>query len=92
MSSLCRRLTPVLLAALATSPAFAQEPFYKGKTLTVMINFAPGGPTDIEGRLVARYLGRHLDGKPTVITQNRPGAGGMTGVNYLGRLPRRTAR
>lgn len=86
MFSLCRRLTPVLIAAAASSPALAQEPFYKGKTLTVMINFAPGGPTDIEGRLVARYLGRHLDGKPTVITQNRPGAGGMTGVNYLGRI------
>lgn len=86
MFSLYRRLTPVLLAALASSPALAQEPFYKGKTLTVVINFAPGGPTDIEGRLVARYLGRHIDGKPTVITQNRPGAGGMTGTNYLGKI------
>ena len=78
----------VSIAAIlaATSTAFAADPFYKGKTLTVMINFAPGGPTDIEGRLVARYLGKHIDGKPTVIAQNRPGAGGMTGVNYLGKI------
>lgn len=70
----------------AASGALAADPFYKGKTITVMINFAPGGPTDIEGRLVARYLGKHIDGKPTVIAQNRPGAGGMTGVNYLGKI------
>ena len=76
----------LMCLAGATLAAYASEPFYKGKTLTVMINFAPGGPTDIEGRLVARYLGKHLDGRPTVITQNRPGAGGMTGTNYLGRI------
>ena len=40
----------------------AQEPFYKGKRLTVMINFAAGGPTDIEGRLFARHIAKHIDG------------------------------
>ena len=38
----------------------AETPFYQGKTLTVLINFATGGPTDIEGRLVARFLGKHI--------------------------------
>ena len=90
MHRTCLRAASLTIAALAlhlaVSPACAQEPFYRGKTLTVVINFAPGGPTDIEGRLVARYLGRHIDGNPTVIAQNRPGAGGMTGTNYLGRI------
>jgi len=44
-----------LVCALA-SGATADDPFYKGKRLNLMINFAPGGPTDIEGRLLARYL------------------------------------
>ena len=74
-----------LLLPLGGAPAIAAD-YYAGKTLTVMINFAPGGPTDIEGRLFARYLGRHIAGKPTVIAQNKPGAGGLIGVNYLGKI------
>ncbi len=70
-------------AALATA---AEARFYQGKTLTVLINFAAGGPTDIEGRLVARFLGRHLPGQPVVIVQNMPGAGGVVGTNYLGEV------
>ena len=70
-------------------PVFAGEaPFYRGKTLTVLINFAAGGPTDIEGRLVARFLGKHLPGQPTIVVQNMPGAGGVTGTNYLGEVPK----
>jgi tripartite-type tricarboxylate transporter receptor subunit TctC len=76
-----------VLAALAAAPTFSAEPpFYRGKTLTVLINFAAGGPTDIEGRLVARFLGRQLPGQPTIVVQNMPGAGGVTGTNYLGEV------
>jgi tripartite-type tricarboxylate transporter receptor subunit TctC len=63
-----------------------EAPFYRGKTLTVLINFAAGGPTDIEGRLVGRFLGKHLPGQPAVIVQNMAGAGGVTGANYLGEI------
>jgi tripartite-type tricarboxylate transporter receptor subunit TctC len=73
--------------ACSVAPAFAGEAsFYRGKTLTVLINFAVGGPTDIEGRLVARFLGKHLPGQPTVVVQNMAGAGGVTGTNYLGEV------
>jgi tripartite-type tricarboxylate transporter receptor subunit TctC len=68
------------------SSAAADEPFYKGKRLTILINFAPGGPTDIEGRLLAKYLGRHLDGQPLIVVQNKDGAGGLVGTNYLGEV------
>ena len=64
----------------------AQEPYYKGKRLTVLINFAAGGPTDIEGRLFAKYLGRHIDGQPTVIVQNMDGAGGVIGAQFVGEV------
>jgi len=73
-----------LLGALA--PAAAQDAFYKGKRLTVMINFAAGGPTDIEGRLFARHIARHLQGQPNVIVQNMDGAGGLIGTNWLGEV------
>jgi tripartite-type tricarboxylate transporter receptor subunit TctC len=67
-------------------PAAAQQPFYRGKRLTVLINFAAGGPTDIEGRLFAKHLARHIDGNPSLIMQNMDGAGGMIGAQYLGEV------
>jgi tripartite-type tricarboxylate transporter receptor subunit TctC len=76
-------ISTVLWVASAFS---AETPFYRGKTLTVLINFAAGGPTDIEGRLVARFLGRHLPGQPLIVVQNMPGAGGVVGTNYLGEV------
>jgi tripartite-type tricarboxylate transporter receptor subunit TctC len=60
--------------------------FYEGKTLTVLINYPPGGSSDIEGRLVARHLGAHIPGKPNVIVQNMGGAGGLIGANWLGEI------
>lgn len=79
----------VLLAAVCAacaSAAVAQEPFYQGKRLTLLINFAAGGPTDIEGRLLAKHIAKHIDGQPTVIVQNRDGAGGLVGTNYVGEV------
>jgi len=73
-----------LIAGLAA--ARADEPFYKGKQLTLLINFASGGPTDIEGRLLAKHIARHIDGHPSVIVENKDGAAGMVGAGYLGEL------
>jgi tripartite-type tricarboxylate transporter receptor subunit TctC len=78
-----------LAAALAAAPLAASaqsNPFYKGKRLTLLINFAAGGPADIEGRLFAKHFGKHIDGAPNIIVQNRDGAGGLVGTNYLGEL------
>jgi tripartite-type tricarboxylate transporter receptor subunit TctC len=66
--------------------ALAQSPFYQGKQISIFVNFAPGGPTDIEGRLFTRSIARHIAGKPTLIVQNMDGAGGMAGANYLGEV------
>jgi tripartite-type tricarboxylate transporter receptor subunit TctC len=88
-SSCCMRVVIAALAIVfAGLPlrAGAQEPFYKGKRLNLLINFAAGGPADIEGRLVARHLAKHIDGVPGIIVQNKDGAGGLVGTNYLGEL------
>ena len=68
--------------AAACSPALAQ--FYKGKTVTMIINYPAGGPTDIEGRIVAQHLPAHIPGKPTIVIKNVGGAGGIIGSNQLG--------
>ena len=64
----------------------ADDPFYKSKRLTILINFASGGPTDIEGRLFAKHLARHIDGQPNIVVQNMEGAGGIVGAKYLGEV------
>src|SRR5262249_15026555 len=80
-------LLATCLCSLAAAPAdAADEPFYKGKHLTLLINFAAGGPSDIEGRLLAKHIARHIDGQPLIIIQNKDGAGGLVGTNYVGEL------
>jgi hypothetical protein len=74
---------------LPLSAGAGQAPFYQGKNLTFLINFSAGGPTDIEGRIVARHLAKHIPGNPTIIVQNMPGAGGVTGINFLGEAAKR---
>jgi tripartite-type tricarboxylate transporter receptor subunit TctC len=76
----------VAAAIVAPAVAQAQDPYYKGKRLSVLVNYAAGGPTDIEGRLFAKHLGKHIAGQPNVIVQNMDGAGGMIGANYLGEV------
>ena len=80
------RSAALALAVLLASAAAAEEPFYKGKRLTLLINFAAGGPTDIEGRLFAKYLVKHIAGEPQIIVQNMDGAGGLVGAQYLGEV------
>jgi tripartite-type tricarboxylate transporter receptor subunit TctC len=73
--------------SLTDATGFAAEaPFYKGQTLTMIINYAAGGPTDIEGRLIARHLNKHIPGQPTIVVNNMAGAGGPTANNYLGEV------
>ena len=80
-----KRLRLLLLAGLIGHwPAVAQENIsLQGKTVTMIIGYAPGGGTDAFGRLTAGYLASHLPGAPTVVVRNVPGANGMTAMNYL---------
>jgi tripartite-type tricarboxylate transporter receptor subunit TctC len=69
----------------ATSGASAQsvEEFYKGKTFTIVVGSDVGGGYDTNARLLSRHIGRFIPGNPTVIVQNRPGAGSITAANYI---------
>ncbi len=73
----------LLFISWGQTEAQTQKPFYKGKTLRVMVPYAPGGSTDLAARIVGRHLGKHIPGNPTVFVQNMSGAGGVVGANYL---------
>src|SRR5262245_65499967 len=71
------------LAATAVPTSAQPSPDFSGRTVTIIASFEAGGPYDFYARLVARHLGAHLPGKPNMIVQNMPGAGGLRGANYL---------
>jgi len=72
-----------LLAPLALSSSASADDFYKNKTLKIAIGFPPGGGFDANARLLARYIGRHIPGRPDVIVVNTPGAASATSVAHL---------
>ena len=80
-----RRLALIVLVALGALAVAdgAHAQFYKGKTLTMIINYPAGGPSDIEGRIVAQHLPAHIAGKPNIVIKNVGGAGGVIGTNQL---------
>lgn len=77
----------LLLGCFAVdASALAQEAvadFYRGKQIRVIVASASGGGFDLYGRQIARHLGRHVPGNPTVVVQNMPGAGGLAAMNHL---------
>ena len=73
-----------LLALAAASTGAVAQGFYAGKKLTILVNYDPGGPTDIEARVFARHIGKHVAGSPTIVVQNMGGAAGLVGTKYLG--------
>lgn len=81
-------LAAALLAATITgsSPASAQQSvadFYKGKKVDVVIGYTVGGGYDAYARLVARHLGDHIPGQPTLVPRNMTGAGSRIAAAYL---------
>jgi tripartite-type tricarboxylate transporter receptor subunit TctC len=80
-----RVILALAVIAAAAFPAHADplEDFYKGRTITVLIGYSPGGSYDTAGRVLARYMGRYIPGNPSLLPQNMPGAGTLNLVNYL---------
>jgi len=76
-------LAMLLLGLTPSSPATAQDDFYRGKTITIIIPIGPGGAYDAYARMISRHLGKHLPGNPTIIARNMPGAGGVIASNHV---------
>jgi tripartite-type tricarboxylate transporter receptor subunit TctC len=74
----------LLVGGTLTASAQAPAPnYYAGKTVQMIIGFGPGGGYDLWARTVARHIGKHLPGKPNVVSQNMPGAGSYTAAAHI---------
>jgi tripartite-type tricarboxylate transporter receptor subunit TctC len=75
-------LGSVLLASVP-STADPVADFYKDKQIRFIVRTPPGGDYDQYTRLIARFMGRHIPGNPSMIAVNMPGGGGITAANYM---------
>src|SRR5580700_9401140 len=82
--SMIRTMLATMFALAVVLSGSAQAQYYKGKTIIMIVNYPPGGPTDIEGRIVAQYLPAHIPGHPTIVVKNIGGGSGLLGSNELG--------
>jgi tripartite-type tricarboxylate transporter receptor subunit TctC len=80
-----RSLWPALALLMLASPAAAQSvaDFYRGKSITLSVGLTAGGGYDLHARVLARHLGRHVPGAPSIVVKNVPGAAGLTLMNAL---------
>jgi tripartite-type tricarboxylate transporter receptor subunit TctC len=83
----CKAALIAAIAVVLSMPTAARsapvEDFYKGRTVSLVIGYSAGTGYDIYARLLARFIGRHIPGNPTVIAQNMPGAGSLKAASYV---------
>lgn len=76
-----------LFACVPFATAQTVEQFYAGRSITLIVPFSPGGYYDVGGRIIGRHLGKHIPGKPGVVVQNQPSAGGIGLANRFAHSP-----
>jgi len=73
----------LLICATPRHAVAAEDEFFKGKTVTLVVGYSAGGGYDQYARALARHLGSAIPGNPSVVVQNMPGAASLTAVRYL---------
>jgi tripartite-type tricarboxylate transporter receptor subunit TctC len=79
-------LSTVLTLLVAGVGGLHAQAFFDGKTIRVVVGFAPGGGFDTYARVIARHMGRHIPGSPTIVVENMTGAGSLIAANHLYRV------
>jgi tripartite-type tricarboxylate transporter receptor subunit TctC len=69
--------------AIVAAPSQAADPYFKGKTVNLIVGFEAGGGVDLTARMFAQNLGKHVPGNPDFVVQNMPGASSMKAHNYI---------
>ena len=73
----------ILLGMTRVISAGAQESYYKGKSIRLIVGLAPGGGYDLYSRVIARHMGKHIPGNPAIVVDNMTGAGSVIAANYM---------
>src|SRR5260370_11758828 len=90
MNRVALLLAAAVLFTAGRTAAQSVSQFYAGRQITFIVGASAGGGYDRQARLVARHLGKHIPGAPTIIVQNMPVAGSLAATNYLSNPAPRT--
>ena len=72
-----------LSLSFAAAPVAAQQSFFQGKTIRLIVGTDPGGGFDTYSRTIARHLGKHIPGNPPIVVENMPGAAHLISANHI---------
>jgi tripartite-type tricarboxylate transporter receptor subunit TctC len=81
--SLACVVAAISVLLLLLNPATAQDAFYNGKTVRIIVGASAGGGYDTYSRTIARHMGKYIPGNPTFVVENMPGAGFLISANYM---------
>jgi len=83
--ALVRGMAAACLGLASSALGHAQSPadFYRGKTVELYIGYSVGGGYDVYARMIARHMGKHIPGNPTIVPKNMEGAGSLRLTNWL---------
>ena len=73
----------IVVLFYGATPTFAQEPFYKGKAIRIIVGTSAGGGFDTYTRTLARHFGKHVPGQPAIVVENMAGAGHLIAANHM---------
>ena len=82
----CLKLAILFGLGAWTAPVSAQEAFFNGKTIRIVVGFSAGGGFDVYSRAIARHIGKHIPGNPTIVVENMTGAASILAANHLYRI------
>ena len=72
-----------IILLMQSVQAQSVEEFYRGKRITIIVGYGPGGGYDVFARLLARHMGKYVPGNPQIVVQNMPGAGSLVATNHI---------
>lgn len=76
-------LAALVICCAPLGSLHGQEPYYRGKTIRLIVGLAPGGGFDTYSRVIARHMGKHIPGTPTLVVDNMPGAASLLAANHV---------
>ncbi|HWH77657.1 MAG TPA: tripartite tricarboxylate transporter substrate-binding protein [Candidatus Binatus sp.] len=86
MFKLGKFCTMVVIWLIGAAPVCAQDSFYKGKSIRLIVGASAGGGYDTYSRTIARHMGKYIPGNPVFVVENMPGAGFLISANYMFRV------
>ena len=82
----CFLIAALVSLGLFSGTLYAAQPAFEGKTIRIVVGFSAGGGFDTYSRAIARHMGKHIPGNPTIIVENMTGAGSIVAANHLYRI------